>query len=108
MKRISPSILLTIAVALGLNAQGQRYVKNSKFDQKLEDRLKAGNAPEMVPVIIQSHDVRSLQEKLAKVHARNVKRFETFPGLAAEVALSDLVNFGQDSTIEAISSDEPV
>ena len=57
MKRISLSILLTIAVALGLNAQGQKYAKNSKFDHKLEDKLKTGHASDRVPVIIQSHDV---------------------------------------------------
>src|SRR3954469_21033270 len=99
MKRISLSILLAIVVAAGLNAQGQKYAKSSKFDHKLEDKLKSGDPADRVPVIIQSHDVTLLRERLAKIKARDVRRFETFPGLAAEVLLSDLLSFGQDSTI---------
>jgi serine protease AprX len=40
--------------------------------------------------------------------ARNVKGYATFPGVAAEITLSQLAAFAQDPDIDAISSDEPV
>jgi serine protease AprX len=108
MKRISVSILLVMTVAIGLNAKSQMNTKTSKFDHKLMEQLKTGKSSERVAVIIQSHDLSSLREKLAKIQARNVRRFATFPGMAAEITLGDIVTLGQDPTIDVISIDASV
>jgi serine protease AprX len=108
MKRISVSILLMITVAVGLNAQGQKYSKGSKFDHKLQDKLNRGKDSDKVRVIIQSHDLASLPARLAKAQGRIVEGFVTFPGVVVELPLGQLKKLSADPTIYAISSDEPL
>src|SRR5207247_986080 len=108
MKRTTISLLLVVGCAFGLNAQSRQGAKSSKLDKKLENQLKKGNPSDTVQVIIQSHDLASLPDKLSGSEAKNVKSFATFPGMAAEIKLNKLAAFAQDNAIDAISSDEPV
>jgi len=108
LKRLLVLILLITAFSLGLNAQPKSHPKPTKFDQKLERQLKTGKSSDSVKVIIQTHDLASLAGKLSNAGAKNVVRFGTFPGMAAEITAGQLAAFSQDSAIDAISSDEPI
>jgi serine protease AprX len=109
MKRLNV-ILSVIVLATGITAQAQnqKQPKPNKFDFKLNQQLKNGKPSDTVKVIIQSHDLISLKGKLASLKAKNTKNFKNFSGIAAELTLNQLANFGLDSTIDAISSDERV
>src|SRR5262249_42904069 len=80
----------------------------SKFDYKLQALLKTGKPSDKVRVIIQSHDLVSLSDKIAKSDGKNIKHFLTFPGVAAELTLGHLAALGKDPAIDAISIDEVV
>jgi serine protease AprX len=109
MKRFSAIFaIFVLAGAATAQAQFHSQAKPGKFDYKLTKKLLTGKGSDTVSVIIQTHDLKSLQSKFSNFKAKNTKGFSSFSGLAGELTLSQLATLAQDSTIDAISSDEPI
>src|SRR5262245_33705820 len=106
MKRI----LLILSCAFVLYAQadyGWAASKPSKFDTKLEEKLKKGNSSEKVRVIIQTDDLLLLP-KFTGAFGKVIKRYQRFPGFAVEIALDKLPALENYPSIKVISIDEPM